>query len=94
MEAYLAQANMPSRAEVISLAQRLTSVEMRLDDMDARLDEILGAVRALALPTPAAAAPDPRLDEILGAVRALTEAAPAAPAPKPAPRRRQKAAAE
>ena len=29
--------NMPSRAEVISLAERLVNVEMRLDDMDAKL---------------------------------------------------------
>ena len=48
MESYLAQASMPSRAEVISLAQRMTNIEMRLDDMDARLDDILFAVRALA----------------------------------------------
>jgi hypothetical protein len=61
METYLAQASMPSRAEIISLAQRMTGIEMRLDDMDARLDDILFAVRALALPAapPAiAAAPE------------------------------------
>jgi hypothetical protein len=85
MESYLAQANMPSRAEVISLAQRMTSIEMRLDDMDARLDDILSAVRALALP-----APTPAVAPVLEA-----HAAPeAAPARKPAPRRSRKAAAE
>jgi polyhydroxyalkanoic acid synthase PhaR subunit len=102
MESYLAQANMPSRAEIVSLAQRMTSIEMRLDDMDARLDDIFNAVRAVALPAPAV---DPRLDDILSAVRALATAKPAAkrvsaskPASKPAsasksaPRRSPKAA--
>lgn len=32
--------NMPSRGEIVSLAGRLTQVEMRLDDMDAKLDRI------------------------------------------------------
>jgi hypothetical protein len=36
----LTQLNMPSKADVISLAGRLTNVEMRLDDMDAKLDRI------------------------------------------------------
>jgi polyhydroxyalkanoic acid synthase PhaR subunit len=35
----LQQANMPSRADLISVAERLTQVEMRLDDLDAKLDE-------------------------------------------------------
>jgi len=38
----LQQLSMPSRADVISLAERLTNVEMRLDDMDAKLDRIEG----------------------------------------------------
>ncbi|MCS6880939.1 MAG: hypothetical protein RMK84_02375 [Oscillochloridaceae bacterium] len=49
METYLAQINMPSRAEVINLASRLTNIEMRLDDMQVQLDEVLEAVRGLAL---------------------------------------------
>lgn len=36
----LQQLSMPSRADFISLAERLTNVEMRLDDMDAKLDRI------------------------------------------------------
>jgi len=36
----LAQLNMPSKADFVSLAGRLTNVEMRLDDMDAKLDRI------------------------------------------------------
>jgi polyhydroxyalkanoic acid synthase PhaR subunit len=36
----LQQANMPTRTDLISLAERLTNVEMRLDDLDAKLDEL------------------------------------------------------
>ncbi len=36
----LGMLNMPSRAEVVSLAERLTNVEMRLDDMDFKLNAI------------------------------------------------------
>lgn len=50
MEAYLAQVSMPSRAEVVSLAQRMTNIELRLDDMQAQLDELLQVMRALAAP--------------------------------------------
>jgi len=38
----LQQLSMPSRADVIALAERFTNVEMRLDDMDAKLDRIDG----------------------------------------------------
>ncbi|OGO42123.1 MAG: hypothetical protein A2Z04_02540 [Chloroflexi bacterium RBG_16_57_9] len=41
MEAYLKQMNMPSRSEVISIAERLTHLELRLDDLDAKVDQIL-----------------------------------------------------
>jgi hypothetical protein len=91
METYLAQASMPSRAEVISLAQRMTNIEMRLDDMDARLDDILFAVRGLATP---AAAPALAVD-VAPAIAAEPET-PAAPEAeeKSAPRRSRKAASE
>jgi hypothetical protein len=36
----LAAYNMPSRADMTSLAERLTNIEMRLDDLDAKLDEM------------------------------------------------------
>ncbi|MGB9739740.1 MAG: hypothetical protein C0184_12630 [Chloroflexus aggregans] len=52
MERYLAQAQMPSRNEVISLASRLTNIEFRLDDMQAQLDELTDMVRALAAAGP------------------------------------------
>ncbi|MBA3914743.1 MAG: hypothetical protein H0X25_13045 [Acidobacteriales bacterium] len=38
----LAQSNMPSREDILSLAERLTHIEMRLDDIDAKLDLAIG----------------------------------------------------
>jgi hypothetical protein len=46
----LANLNLPSRADVTGLAERLTNIEMRLDDMDAKLDEALRALRRAAGP--------------------------------------------
>ena len=37
----LASMNMPSRDDITRLAERLTNIEMRLDDMDAKLDEAI-----------------------------------------------------
>jgi len=37
----LEQLSMPSRADIISLAERLTHIEMRLDDLDAKIDLLL-----------------------------------------------------
>ena len=37
----LQQASMPSRQEVAALAGRFTNIEMRLDDMEAKLDRIV-----------------------------------------------------
>jgi hypothetical protein len=39
MAQVLATLNMPSRADVISLAERLTNIELRLDDLEATLEE-------------------------------------------------------
>jgi len=36
----LEQLSMPSRADFVSLADRVNNIEMRLDDMDAKLDRI------------------------------------------------------
>src|SRR5271167_2218092 len=44
----LEQMSMPSRADFISLAERMTNVEMRLDDMDAKLDRILQQISPVA----------------------------------------------
>jgi len=45
MEQALQQMSLPTRAEVVSLAERLTSVEMKLDDLDAKLDEVLDLLK-------------------------------------------------
>jgi hypothetical protein len=36
----LEQLAMPSRADVLSIAERMTHIEMRLDDLDAKLDVV------------------------------------------------------
>jgi len=36
----LQQFSMPTREDFVSLAERLTNVELRLDDLDAKLDRI------------------------------------------------------
>jgi hypothetical protein len=38
----LAQLNMPSRADVTTLAERLTNIELRLDDLEAKIDGMKG----------------------------------------------------
>jgi hypothetical protein len=48
MTQVLTRLNMPLRTDVISLAERLTNVEMRLDDLDSKLDDIQRAIKALA----------------------------------------------
>lgn len=57
----LEQLSMPSRADFISLADRVTNIEMRLDDMDAKLDRIVGVLvkpdTAKRRRSPATAAP-------------------------------------
>ena len=50
----LQQLSLPSRQEVAALAERFTNVEMRLDDLDAKLDLLLNAVAGLR-PAPGAA---------------------------------------
>jgi hypothetical protein len=40
----LQQLSMPSRADFVGLAERVTNIEMRLDDMDAKLDSIIELV--------------------------------------------------
>lgn len=45
MERYLQEMSLPSRAEVISLAERMTGIEMKLDDIEAKLEEVLDALR-------------------------------------------------
>ena len=51
----LEQLAMPTRADIVSLAERMTNVEMRLDDLDAKIDTLL-ARSAQALRPAAASA--------------------------------------
>lgn len=54
----LEQLAMPTRADVVSIAERMTNIEMRLDDLDAKLDDILKlAVKAGSVAAVAASAP-------------------------------------
>jgi hypothetical protein len=57
----LEQLAMPSKADVVSIAERMTNIEMRLDDLDAKLDTIQRLiVKAGAAPRPQTAkAPQP-----------------------------------
>jgi hypothetical protein len=48
MTQVLTNLNMPTRADVTSLAERLNNIEMRLDDLDAKLDEAQRAARKAA----------------------------------------------
>jgi len=44
----LQQFSMPSRADVVSVAERMVNIEVRLDDMDAKLDRIENLLTKLA----------------------------------------------
>lgn len=46
----LQQLSLPSRQEVANLAERFTNVEMRLDDMDAKLDTLVKEIALLREP--------------------------------------------
>jgi uncharacterized protein YpuA (DUF1002 family) len=56
----LQQLSMPTRADIIALAERMTNVEMRLDDMDAKLDRIQAQISKPATAGRRAAAPQTR----------------------------------
>jgi len=43
----LQQLSLPSRQEVAALAERFTNVEMRLDDLDAKMDQLLRAIEGM-----------------------------------------------
>ncbi|HEX8817295.1 MAG TPA: hypothetical protein VF753_17510 [Terriglobales bacterium] len=49
----LEQLAMPSRSDIVSLAERLTNIELRLDDLDAKIDKLLDS---LVKPNPVARA--------------------------------------
>ena len=46
MEQSMQQMSMPTRKEILSIAERMTSIEMRLDDMEAKVDEVLDLLKA------------------------------------------------
>ncbi len=46
--------NMPMRTDVTNLAGRLTNIETRLDDQDAKLDDILSAIKKVSVSNPVA----------------------------------------
>jgi hypothetical protein len=58
MAAALQQSSMPSRQELASLAGRFTNFEMRLDDMEAKLDRIVELCSAR--PARPSAVPEPK----------------------------------
>jgi hypothetical protein len=59
MTQVLGQLNMPNRGDVISLAERMTNIEMRLDDMDAKLDAFLRQLTLASSAAPARTAASP-----------------------------------
>src|SRR5271165_2162756 len=72
----LEQLAMPTRADVISIAERMTNIEMRLDDLDAKIDVLLA--RSLHPIAPTAGAPGTRAKSARAAagVSASVSAAP------------------
>jgi BMFP domain-containing protein YqiC len=52
MTQVLTNLNMPTRGDVISLADRLTNIEMRLDDLEAKLEEMQHAANGAAARRP------------------------------------------
>ena len=52
MTQVLTNLNIPTRADVTALAERLTNIEIRLDDLEAKLDESQRAARKAAGPKP------------------------------------------
>jgi hypothetical protein len=57
MTQVLTSLNMPMRTDVTSLAERLINIETRLDDQDAKLDDILSAIKAVSISKPATPKP-------------------------------------
>jgi hypothetical protein len=73
----LEQLSMPSRADLLSLAERFTNIEMRLDDMDAKFDELSAVLSKVPQPAPGQqeielrlAELDSKLERILGVAKA------------------------
>jgi hypothetical protein len=61
----LEQFSLPSRQQVMALAERFTNFEMRLDDLDAKLDRIVESASA-ARTTPAGVSHDKKRPHVAG----------------------------
>ncbi len=76
----LEQLNMPSRAEFVSLAERLANIEMLLDDMAAKLDQVLEvatrSVSPVAAPVAAEAKPETSPSSAPPVAEAIPETTP------------------
>ncbi len=78
MTQVLTNLNMPMRTDVTSLAERLTNIETRLDDQDAKLDDILKAIDVTSLTERLTGTEtrlnnqDAKLDDILKAIKAVS----------------------
>ncbi|HEX8728355.1 MAG TPA: poly(R)-hydroxyalkanoic acid synthase subunit PhaE [Ktedonobacterales bacterium] len=81
MEQTLSQFNMPTRTEVVSLAERMTNIEMRLDDMDARMDDILRLLKSVASAQASAPAEPPAARAAARPTRAIATRATTGAAP-------------
>lgn len=46
-EQYLEQMSLPSRKELTSVAKRITHLEMKLDDLDAKMDQVVAYIGAM-----------------------------------------------
>jgi polyhydroxyalkanoate synthesis regulator phasin len=55
----LQQLSLPSRQELAALAERFTNLEMRVDDLDAKLDRILNVITAIRQAQETAPRPKP-----------------------------------
>lgn len=59
MQGLLRQWNVPTQSDLVDLAERLTNLERRVDDLDAKADrmlDLLGAIQSAVVPR---AAPEP-----------------------------------
>lgn len=77
----LQQLELPSRQELASLAERFTNIEMRLDDMDAKLDTIC------RMPGPNGSAPGTAREERAGAAAPADDGARGRATRRPGARR-------
>jgi len=83
MTQVLAGLNMPTRTDLTTLAGRFTNVEVRLDDLDAKLDDVERAVEPLPASKQAADTNvEARLNDLDARLADIQQAIKAKPAPK------------